>query len=120
MFILVLTSLIVSFGHSAEIRTNSIKDSYLSAYSEVHGGKLDTVNGAKNDRDFSVQQDVDFHPGYPEGPVYKPDFPYPPPSPPVPQYGPPKPIYGIPQAIYGVAKPEYGPPKHEYGPPSQR
>lgn len=112
----------VPFARSAqtEIRANGIKDSYLSAYSEVHGGQLDKVNEVKSDRDFSVQHDADFYPGYPEGPVYKPDFPYQPSLPTAPQYGPPKPIYGVPKPNYGVTKPEYGPPKPEYGPPSQR
>lgn len=118
MLIAFLSGLLIllPFTHAANIQSADTTDSYLSAYSEVHGGKLDILPNVKNDRDYSVLQDVST---YSDGPFYRPDFPYPNSSP-VSQYGPPRPAYGPPKPLYGPPKPEYGPPKPEYGPPTQR
>lgn len=91
-----------------QVKPTNVKDSYLSAYSQVHGGKLDQNPSSKNDRDYSLHPGAEFS-GYPsaEGPIYRPgggypgsEYPYPS-SVSAPQYGPPKPIYGPPKPVYG-------------------
>lgn len=94
-------------------KTDTIHDSYLSAYSEVHGGKLDRISVSKNDRDYSLHNNAEY-PNPPSGPAYtqdnylpqspSQDFPYPP-SASAPQYGPPKPAYGPPKPVYGPPAP---------------
>lgn len=112
MFVLFIV--LFSFGGPAlAVQTTPVqqKDSYLSAYSELH----QTPNNIKSDRDYSLGQNSDFSShGYAEGPVYRPEGSYPPSAP---QYGPPKPEYGPPKSEYGPALQQYGPPKQEYGPP---
>lgn len=89
-------------------QTSPATDSYLNAYSELQATK--PTRSKSNDREYSVHQGIDFAAaGYPEGPVYRPEGPYPPSAP--------QPEYGAPQAVYGPPKPAYGPPHFEYGPP---
>lgn len=94
------------------IKVDTTHDSYLNAYSEVHGGKLDRISVSKNDRDYSLHNNAEY-PYPPSGPVYSQDyspqgpsqdFPYPP-SASGPQYGPPKPAYGPPKPVYGPPAP---------------